>query len=177
MADSPDIIKRIYLAVASLNATMNAKFINFFDRTTLDAIILAPGSARYVVTTGTLACGEWRDGDDVRLVCLTETSESLFWEYVAERLELKERTKMPASGTSIMELSSHAFSKALDGGASQLSEFATLSRKDQVWRPSQTFYFIHPTDHIFLIRPAANSTSITAFSPLTSIRFKTSHSK
>ena len=141
MAEGTDIVNEIDQAVASLSETLYAKFVNFFDRPTLQDLERPRGNLRYLIVTGTYAYGEWRYGDDVRLVCMTENAESTFWSYVAEKLKLKESTDLPSNG--VMELSSPAFSRTSDGTHGSLAEFATLSRKDKVRRISQTMYSLH----------------------------------
>ena len=137
MAGSTNIVAEIDQAVASLADTIYAKFVNFFDRSTLQDLERPRGNLRYLIITGTAAYGEWRYGDNVRLVCMTENAESTFWSYIAEKLKLKDGTALPTNG--VMELSSPAFSRTKDGSHGGLAEFATLSRKDKVSRiPSIT---------------------------------------
>ena len=126
-------------AILSLVKSLDATLLNFFEPAVIEDEEKPP-LMRYVFITGVSAIGEWQHGDNVHLVCMTETSEALFWEYVGEKLQLKERINLPTSST--IELSSPTFSRALDGSASMLSKFSTLSRKDKA---SCKFYLHYTT--------------------------------
>ncbi|KAK5122580.1 hypothetical protein LTR85_003843 [Meristemomyces frigidus] len=46
------------------------------------------GPRRLLYPTGTFAAAVWQPGDDVRLVCMSDDRKDLFWEIVAEALDL-----------------------------------------------------------------------------------------
>jgi uncharacterized protein (UPF0248 family) len=52
-----------------------------------------PGPSRYLFPVGAYAIGIWHPGDEIHLVCLTDNSSNIFWEYIAERLEREELPK------------------------------------------------------------------------------------
>jgi uncharacterized protein (UPF0248 family) len=52
-----------------------------------------PGPLRYLFPVGPYAIGLWHPGDEIHLVCLTDNSSNIFWEYIAERLEREDLPK------------------------------------------------------------------------------------
>lgn len=114
-------------AVLELGKRLDAKFVNFFQPSTLENLDLPWGSKRYLIPTGSFAFGECQYGDDVHLVCLTDISEKLFWSFVSERLDLHQEVDAPQDA--IMELSSDIYSRAGNGERGGLATFADLSRK------------------------------------------------
>jgi uncharacterized protein (UPF0248 family) len=52
-----------------------------------------PGPMRYLFPVGPYATGLWHSGDEIHLVCLTDNSSNIFWEYIAERLEREDLPK------------------------------------------------------------------------------------
>lgn len=117
-------------AIQSLSNTLQAKYINFFDKSTLTDLRLPPGQKRYLIPTGSIALNAWRHGDDVHLVCMSEDSPELHTSLVAERLQLHPDTKLPAND--ILELSSPTLSRSVKGGRGNLSTFVDLKRNDKV---------------------------------------------
>ena len=130
MAQHRSLGQEIFTVVQELCTALDAKYINFFYRGTLNDLDRPAERRRYLVATGSHAIQEWRYGDEIHLVCMTQNSQKLFWSYVAEHLSLKEGISLPSNGT--MELSSSALLRTLDGAGSIISRIAALSRKHQV---------------------------------------------
>ena len=125
------ISEEITAAVSSLCNILDAKYINYCDESTHHDLECPPGNLRYIFATGSFACGEWQYGDDVRLVCMTDNTEGIFWPYVREKFQLKDNVSLP-SFHEPMELSSPSFSRSNDGRYGALSGFLSLRGKNKV---------------------------------------------
>lgn len=124
---------RIDAAIARLCNDLQAKYTNLFDRRTLQHLQFRIVNQRRVIPTGTYACGVWRAGEDIHLVCIGNNAAETFWNYLKENLHLAEDAKLPKrKDEATIELSAPDFSKKVDGSRCVLPEFADLSRKDKV---------------------------------------------
>ena len=119
--------------VWSLSKKLDAKILLPFNPEDPITLERPPGRVRYLILTGPCAFGGESKNDQIRLVCMTENSESTFWQYVAEKLELRDNAPLPSN--SVMELSSDVYARTNDGSQSFLSEVRKLSRKNKVTGP------------------------------------------
>ena len=70
MADEKVLKAEIERSISMLCKRLNGRYINFFDSKTVPFGSRRPiGHELYIIPTGSYAFGEWRRGDDVRLVC------------------------------------------------------------------------------------------------------------
>jgi hypothetical protein len=136
----PTLNQKISKAIESLCGALNAKFVNFFDDNTLTDKNLHTQvpNKRYVIATGSYACGVWRYGEDIHLVCMTQNSQWTHWRYFGEVLQVEEGedVALPSEGGTI-ELSDARYSQSKSGTRGRLVEFVRLSGKDEV-RDSMT---------------------------------------
>ncbi|KAK3725917.1 hypothetical protein LTR37_000065 [Vermiconidia calcicola] len=144
MAQHPSLGQEIFTVIQELCTALDAKYVNFFYRATLNDLDRPAERRRYLVATGSHAIQEWRYGDDIHLVCMTQNSQKLFWPYVAEHLSLKDGISLPSNGT--MELSSPALLRTLNGAGSVISKIAALSRKNKAGCKFYLHYAIIPLD-------------------------------
>ena len=122
-------VSNIDNAVLLLSEILDAKHVNFFDQATLEDLARPLGQWRYIIATGSYACGEWRYGDNVRLVCMTQNTRETFWSYVVEKLELKNQPNLFHPLNAVMELSDPFWSRTIDNEDSILSNFMYPSKK------------------------------------------------
>jgi hypothetical protein len=93
--------------IHDLTDALEAKYFNILDSD--DALLRAspvPGRVvRLLFVTGTYACGEWGRGDNIDLVCVTNSSEQRFWGIVLEKLHLNDGFEGPSTTPHALQLS------------------------------------------------------------------------
>ncbi|KAK5165794.1 uncharacterized protein LTR77_008717 [Saxophila tyrrhenica] len=110
--DQDSMRAQLKLAVKGLAAALNAIYYNPFIREieTMEQLFAGHIQHRIVLfDTGSHAMEQWRHGDEIHVVCLSQMFESTFWDVVKEELKLKDDFKQPKEGC--LELSAHGLAR------------------------------------------------------------------
>ena len=130
MANAEETLKgEIVDAIALLCERTDSKYVNVFDKSTLQELARPAGRERYIVAIGSYAFHEWKREDDVVLVIMSRASRSILWELLMETLLLPSK---PLANKSELEISAHTLSMTTTWEPSVLAKFEALSRKNKV---------------------------------------------
>jgi hypothetical protein len=89
MANNEEVLKgEIADVIAILCEKTDSKYVNVFDKSTLQDLARPAGRERYIVATGSYAFHEWKRGDDVVLVIMSRASRPILWQLLEETLLL-----------------------------------------------------------------------------------------
>jgi hypothetical protein len=116
-------------AISSLCERTDSKYVNVFDKSTLQDLSRPAGRERYIVAIGSYAFHEWKREDDVVLVIMSRASRPILWQLLEETLFLPSK---PLSNKSELEISAHSLSMTTTWEPSILAKFEALSRKNKV---------------------------------------------
>ena len=148
MANDEDTLKgEIADAIASLCERTDSKYVNVFDKSTLQDLARPAGRERYIVAIGSYAFHEWKRGDDVVLVIMSRASRPILWQLLEETLFLPSK---PLANKLELEISAHNLSMTTTWEPSILARFEGLSRRNKV-DPKARNYFMYSLTTIFTV--------------------------
>jgi hypothetical protein len=133
-ADRSVFRKQLADHVRTLAEVLGAQYVNFFDYEGLQKVQPQAHAAIYIVPVGIYAVDDWRTGDDVHLVCLTNAR---FWEIFSENLQMGSDFKPPAGDT--LELTTPTWAPASDAHP-VLHQIRLLCRDPMVCYSLPLFY-------------------------------------